>query len=160
MKKCCPGFPIAFIVVFVVGAFLYYYYSFNAVAEVDFKKTSFYATQQQEMSLFEPKEKQYKMCFFSSYLPQWQEFLETESQSTKTTLLALDLYQQGESEKNNVINLKVSSEGMLSLIHKFDIKAIPQCFILTQDKENLILYRYLKSNGIYKLLNFKQIQGE
>ena len=160
MKKCCPGFPIAFIVVFVVGAFLYYYYSFSAVAEVDFKNNSFYATNNQKMFLFEPKDKEYKMCFFSSYVPKWQEALELKSKKTKLTVLAVDLYQQGESYASNVINLKVSSEVMLSLVHKFELKAIPRCFIIKQDKENLILYRHLKSSGIYKILNFKQTQGE
>ena len=100
------------------------------------------------------------MCFFSSYVPKWQEALELESKKTKLTMLAVDLYQQGESYASNVINLKVSSEVMLSLVHKFELKAIPRCFIIKQDKENLILYRHLKSSGIYKILNFKQTQGE
>lgn len=74
-------------------------------------------------------------------------------------LLALDLYQQGRNAKKDVYNLvelRISSVLMLKLIHEFDVRRLPQCFLLNQESKNSKLYISLKENGIYKLVNFKE----
>lgn len=45
---------------------------------------------------------------------------------------------------------------MLKLIHEFDVRALPQCFLLKQESKDSKLYTHLKENGIYKLVNFKE----
>lgn len=154
MKKCCPGFPIAFMIVFIIGAFLYYFYSFKSIAEIDFGKDVFYQTKGEEISLFEPKATKYQLCFYSSYIPKWEETLALKQ---NIPLLALDIYQQGEIQKHSVFNLKVSSEILLKLIHNFNLRDLPKCFIIAQDKENSMVYRYLRDDGIYKVLNFNKL---
>ncbi|MDE5926331.1 MAG: hypothetical protein K2G68_06445 [Helicobacter sp.] len=158
MKKCCPGLPIAFIVVFAIGAFLYYQYAFTSVSKINFNEDSFYQYQENTMSLFEPKSSQYKLCFYTSFTPQSTEFLRKNIQEN-LILLALDLYQQGENAKkdvHNLIELRISSALMLKLIHEFDVRTLPQCFLLNQESKNSKLYISLKESGIYKLVNFKE----
>lgn len=110
------------------------------------------------MSLFEPKSSQYKLCFYTSFTPQSTEFLRKNIQEN-LILLALDLYQQGENAKkdvHNLIELRISSALMLKLIHEFDVRTLPQCFLLNQESKNSKLYISLKESGIYKLVNFKE----
>ncbi|WP_104722260.1 hypothetical protein [Helicobacter mesocricetorum] len=156
MKKCCPGFPIAFIIVFAVGTFLYYQYSFNSISKIYFNQDSFYQEKNGEISLFEPMSEKYQLCFYSSYMPKWKEFLEGKIEQNES-ILALDMYQLGQNDFKEIIDLKVSSGLMLKLIHEFDIRTFPQCFLIKQNQENLMLYERVKNNGIYKLLNFKSI---
>lgn len=157
MKKCCPGLPIAFVVIFAVGAFLYYQYSFTSVSKINFNEDSFYQTQEDVMSLFVPQSPQYKICFYSSFAPKSTELL-AQNMQENLILLAIDLYQQGQNAQENIPNLvelKISSTLMLKLIHEFDVRVLPQCFILKQDDKDSKLYTHIKENGVYKLVNFK-----
>lgn len=156
MKKCCPGFPIAFIIVFAVGAFLYYQYSFTSISKIHFDQDSFYEEKDGAINLFEPMSKKYQLCFYSSYTPKWKEFLEGKIEQNES-ILAIDMYQLGHNDFKEIIDLKVSSGVMLKLIHEFDIRAFPQCFLIKQNQENLMLYERVKDKGIYKLLNFKSM---
>ena len=73
--------------------------------------------------------------------------------------MAIDFYQQNqETQKHipNLVELKISSNLMLKLIHEFDLKVLPQCFLLKQESKDSKLYIHLKENGIYKLVNFKE----
>lgn len=157
MKKCCLGLPIAFVVIFVIGAFLYYQYSFTSVSKINFNEDSFYQQESGAMNLFVPQTSQYKLCFYSSFATKSEEFL-FQNMQQNLTLLAIDLYQQGQNSKNgeNLVELKISSALMLKLIHEFDVRALPQCFVLKQDSKDSKIYTHLKENGIYKLLNFKE----
>ena len=157
MKKCCPGLPLVFVIVFIVGAFLYYQYSFTSTSKINFNEDSFYQKQDDSISLFVPQSSRYKLCFYSSFTPNFIEFLTKNTQESPT--LAIDFYQQGqEMQKHikNLIELKISSTLMLKLIHEFDVKILPQCFIVKQDSKDSKLYTYLIENGIYKLVNFRE----
>ncbi|CAM2852685.1 hypothetical protein [Helicobacter burdigaliensis] len=156
MKKCCPSFPIAFIVIFAIGAFLYYQYSFSSVLKINFKENGFFIQKEKEIEFFEPKELEYHLCFYSSHQENWKEFLIQQSKKYQNKILAIDLYQNGNIQDNKIVNLKVSSRGLLNLINGFEIKQVPLCFALKQNKENPYSYEKLKENGIYKLLNFKK----
>ncbi|AWI34048.1 hypothetical protein LS72_004325 [Helicobacter apodemus] len=156
MKKCCPGFSIAFIIVFAVGAFLYYQYSFTSVSKIYFNQDSFYEEEDGEVNLFEPMSEKYQLCFYSSYMPKWEEFLKSKIKQNES-ILAIDMYQLGQNNSKEIIDLKVSSGVMLKLIHEFDIRMLPQCFLIKQNQENLMLYQRVKNKGIYKLLNFKSM---
>lgn len=158
MKKCCPGLPIIFVVIFVISAFLYYQYSFTSVSKINFNEDSFYQKEEDAVNLFIPKFPQYKLCFYSSFTLKSAEFL-AQNMQQDIVLLMIDLYQQGQNSqinKQNLIELKISSTLMLKLIHEFDVRALPQCFILKQDRKDSKLYTHLKENGIYKLVNFKE----
>lgn len=158
MKKCCPGLPLAFVVIFVIGAFLYYQYSFTSVSKINFSEDSFYQKQEDSISLFEPQDSQYKLCFYSSFSQNSADFLTKNIQETPI-LLAIDFYQQNqETQKHipNLVELKISSNLMLKLIHEFDLRVLPQCFLLKRESKDSKLYIHLKENGIYKLMNFKE----
>lgn len=158
MKKCCPGLPLAFVVIFVVGAFLYYQYSFTSVSKINFSEDSFYQKQEDSINSFEPQDSQYKLCFYSSFSPNSTDFLTKNIQETPI-LLAIDFYQQNQETQKyipNLVELKISSNLMLKLIHEFDLRVLPQCFLLKRESKDSKLYIHLKENGIYKLMNFKE----
>ena len=75
MKGCCPKLPIAFIIIFAVGAFIYYQYSFTSTAKIDFSKDSFYVVVENGVSLFAPENSRYKIFFYSSFVQEHLDFL-------------------------------------------------------------------------------------
>lgn len=155
MKKCCPKLPIAFIIVFVVGAFIYYQYSFTSTIKIDFTQDSFYVYAQDGVDLFTPESKRYNLCVYNSFLKEQEVFLQEQLQYG-IPLLAIDFYQQGQNifKEKNFNLIRISSGLMLKLIHGFNITALPQCFIVKQDKENPMQYTHLKDFGFYKFINF------
>ncbi|WP_299548594.1 hypothetical protein [uncultured Helicobacter sp.] len=156
MKKCCPKLPIAFIIVFVVGAFIYYQYSFTSTTKINFTQDTFYTYTQNGVSLFMPESKRYNVCIYNSFLKEQEEFLQKQSENG-IPLLAIDFYQQGQNifKEKNFNLIRVSSSLMLKLIHGFHIKTLPQCFVITQDTKNPMQYTHLKDFGFYKIINFK-----
>ena len=157
MKKCCPAFPIAFVIIFAVGAFIYYQYSFSAISKIDFSQFPFYYAKEKEVVLFEPKKKQYQLCFFSSNQERGMDFLkEQQIKNPKEEILAVDLYQKDEKQTEGIVFLRIGSKTLLGLIHQFELRDVPQCFFIRQSEESPMLYQRPKEIGIYKLLNFKQ----
>lgn len=157
MKKCCPSFPIAFIIVFALGAFLYYQYSFRAVSKINFKENGFFIQKDDKgIEYFEPKDLEYQLCFYSSHQENWKDFLNQQSKDYQNKILAVDLYQSGIIQDNKIVNLKVGSHGLLELINRFEIKKVPICFKIKQNKEKKELYEKPKENGVYKLFNFQK----
>ncbi|MCI5968968.1 hypothetical protein [Helicobacter sp.] len=156
MKKCCPKLPIAFVIVFVVGAFVYYQYTFTSVVKIDFTQDSFYIDTQDGMDLFSPKSERYNICFYNSFLKSQEVFLQKQLQNG-IPLLAIDFYQRGENlfKEKNFKLVRISSSFMLKLIHGFNIRTLPQCFIIKQDVKNPMQYTHLKDFGFYKVINFK-----
>lgn len=154
MKGCCPKLPIAFIIVFAVGAFLYYQYSFTSTAKIDFSKDSFYVVVENGVSLFAPDNSRYKICFYSSFVQEHLEFLEKNVGAIP--LLAVDFYQQRNFSTQNIKEIRIASALMLQLIHTFNIKALPQCYVIKQDSKYPMQYRHLKDFGFYKVINFKE----
>ena len=156
MKKCCPKLPIAFIIVFALGAFFYYQYYFTSTAKIDFTKDSFYTQLGDSVSLFIPESQRYNLCVYNSFLKESEDFLQKNLQNG-IPLLAIDFYQQGENifKEKNFNLIRISSSLMLKLIHGFNLKALPQCFIIKQDTKNPMQYTHLKDFGFYKVINFK-----
>lgn len=154
MKKCCPGVPIAFILVFAIMILVYYRYSFSAVSKIDFSLDTFYENNQDKIDLFTPKSKSYNLCFFSSSMENYENFL--IKNSNKEKVLAIDFYQMANIDNKQITNIKIGSQLMLKLIFEFDIRKLPQCFIINANKENNMLYERLRDDGFYKLINFRK----
>lgn len=159
--KCCPKLPIAFIIVFVFGAFFYYQYSFSSVSKIHFGEDSFYQYKDGMVDVFVPKDLKYQLCFYSSFMDQSQEFLDKNFKPS-LKLLAIDFYQQGSyktkdsSKKEAFIEVRISSNTMLKLIHSFNLKYLPQCFIIAQSPKDSMQYTHLKDFGLYKIINFRE----
>ncbi|EEO25296.1 hypothetical protein [Helicobacter winghamensis] len=156
MKKCCPKLPIAFIIVFIVSAFIYYQYSFTSLLKIDFTQDSFYSYTQEGVSLFVPESKRYNLCIYNGFLKEQEAFLQRQL-GNGIPLLAIDFYQQGQNifKEKNFNLIRISSSLMLKLIHGFNLKTLPQCFIIKQDIKNPMQYTHLKDFGFYKVINFK-----
>lgn len=153
MKKCCPGFPIAFFIVFIVAVFIYYKYSFVAISKIDFSNSSFYQTKDEGIAIFQPENEQYTLCFFSSRQKDWQSFFKNKEK--KIEILAIDLYQDVFLSGEDLTFLRIGSETMLKLINEFTLQKIPSCFLIKRNENNIMIYEKPKENGIYKLLNWK-----
>ncbi|MDA3967514.1 MULTISPECIES: hypothetical protein [Helicobacter] len=156
MKKCCPGFPIAFIIVFAIMIFLYYRYSFLSVSHINFSIDSFYASKNDKLELFIPKDKSYNLCFYSSYIESYKDFLAKNLQSNNANILAIDFYQLANNDDNRIVDLKISTNLMLKLIFEFDIKDMPKCFNIEANADNKMIYKSYKNDGFYKLINFRK----
>ncbi|MBX7490888.1 hypothetical protein [Helicobacter turcicus] len=156
MKKCCPKLPIAFFIAFMVGAFVYYQYSFTSTIKINFTQDSFYTYTKEGVSLFMPESQRYNVCIYNSFLKEQEAFLQKQLQNG-IPLLAIDFYQQGQNifKEKNFKLVRISSSLMLKLIHGFNIRALPQCFIMKQDAKNPMEYTHLKDFGFYKVINFK-----
>ena len=156
MKKCCPGFPIAFIIVFAIMIFIYYRYSFLSVSKIDFSVDSFYVSDNKKIDLFIPKDKNYNICFFSSHMESYKEFLSKNLESNKANILAIDFYQLANNQNDRIIDLKIGTNLMLKLIFEFDIRDMPKCFTIETNAKNKMIYERYKDNGFYKLINFRK----
>ncbi len=161
MKKCCPKLPIAFLLVFILGAFFYYQYSFTALSKVDFREDTFYSYKDGVVDLFAPGALEYQLCFYNSYMPESRTFFGQSFKDNAQKILAIDFYQQGKGELagdfgENFIEMRIPTNLMLKLIHTFSLKTLPRCFLIKQDKKNNAQYAYLKEFGFYQLINFKE----
>ena len=124
-----------------------------AISKIDFSKSSFYLTKNEEIAVFQPENERYSLCFFSSRQKDWKDFF--EKQNSESQILAIDLYQETFLSEKDLVFLRIGSETLLKLINEFTIKNIPMCFEILKNKENAMLYERPKQNGIYKLLNWK-----
>lgn len=140
----------------MVGAFIYYQYSFTSMIKIDFTQDSFYTDTNGSLSLFTPESKHYNLCIYNSFLKEQEDFLQ-KNLKNEIPLLGIDFYQQGQNifKEKNFNLVRISSTLMLKLIHGFNIKTLPQCFVIKQDDKNPMQYTHLKDFGFYKVMNFK-----
>lgn len=165
--KCCPKFPLAFIIVFAFGAFFYYQYSFTSSAKVNFSD-SFYQYKNNSLDIFTPQDVAYNLCFYSGISADSKVFLEKKLKDD-LVVLGIDFYGGALESRgvesflnnfSNFVNLRVGSTLMLKLIHSFNLESLPKCYKITQSKDNAKEYIYLKEFGFYKVVNIKENNKE
>ena len=140
----------------MVGAFIYYQYSFTSTLKIDFTKDAFYVDEQGGLSLFIPDSERYNICMYSGFMRNQGSFFQSQLHD-EIPILGIDFFSQEEKifKEKNFKLVRISSNLMLKLIHGFNIKTLPQCFIVKQDIKNPMQYMHVKDFGFYKVVNLK-----
>ena len=123
-------------------AFAYFNYKYSQYKFINFKEIILYT----KSKIFEPKKDRYIVVIYSSHMGSIEKDLANLKQ--KNSLLVIDLYQQRQESRPNIIYATAGTNTLLKIIHRFHIREVPSYFMIKKQNDKGL---YKQDSQIYLL---------